>query len=136
MKTKLPPFYNLYPVFDKPVPLGFRGLYWDRPKRTIDRVDLASELLSGADNVNKFTVVYETTEGIFCRTIEEDALKEYNEQDGRWELTWEPIHIGQSLTIHKAFFIYKHWLVGRVPGIANMEVSAVNQILPQLNIDL
>lgn len=87
------------------------------------------------NNLNCFTVVYETTKGIFCRTIEEEASKTFNKQESRWELKWEKIHIGQPLTIHKMFVIYKDQIVGRVPYVDDLAVTVGDFSLPEIHVD-
>jgi len=116
----IPTLYNEYP--DSPesrVPLGQVGCrdFQALKDATIDeKIACASDVLASLDNVNYFTVYVETTEGIFVRTIEKDAKRDFIKDAKRFQLmiTWAPINAGRTLRVLDTAVVYKGSVMNRI----------------------
>lgn len=115
-----PTMYNVYPYSPEcSVPLGQVGCrhFQELKEATIDdKIACASDILASLDNASYFTVYIETTEGVFVRTIEKDAKREFIKDASRFQLilTWAPINVSRTLRILDAVIVYKDRIVSHV----------------------
>ena len=113
-----PAMYNEYTPGEM-VPLGQLGtrIFQNLPDAgIIGRVEAAKEILNDEDNASKFTLWLETTEGVFCRTIEQDAVREWDKDDEEFKLVlyWKPIKIGKTLTVLDSAITYRDKVMKRI----------------------
>jgi hypothetical protein len=108
------PFFNL--DMGAKVPLGRVGTHTYLNLDDVDisgQVKAAHEILEDETNLNKYTAYLETTEGIFCRTIEAEAEKDlWRDSNGFViDITWKPIHVGKSCTVLEGCIVYKNQIM-------------------------
>lgn len=96
------PIGNLSPVIYR----GYKGI------ELKNKVAVASDLITNADNKNKFTLVIVTDKGIFVRTVaEKDSVLTKGTDSLKLVVKWK-VYFGQSALMYSAFMVYKDDIMG------------------------
>ena len=82
----------------------------------LDMTECASELLRDEENINNFTAMFETTEGVFVRTLEKEAKRELKTEGKTFEMVchFEPISIGRKFIILDSAIVYRGKVMNRL----------------------